>query len=172
MQDEKLIVKIESSTEYVSQSQTIVCSQNSPPPPRPSISSKSIDRQSPEHSDLIILSSEVDRGNSNIVSNPPLSPLQDTLLSEEDSGAESSTSSVRHSRPRDTIRSIHALRFSPTTTPTVLSAIANDELPTCLLYTSDAADEEDSVDLGGRRIIKKKNTDGIRFIRRKRLYKV
>src|SRR5664279_2846672 len=25
---------------------------------------------------------------------------------------------------------------------------------TCLLYTSDAADEEDSVDLGGRRIIK------------------
>eukprot|EP00658_Telonema_sp_P-2_P016581 TRINITY_DN16439_c0_g1_i2.p1 TRINITY_DN16439_c0_g1~~TRINITY_DN16439_c0_g1_i2.p1 ORF type:complete len:169 (-),score=17.31 TRINITY_DN16439_c0_g1_i2:44-550(-) len=30
------------------------------------------------------------------------------------------------------------------------------EPPTCLLYTSDAADEEDSVDLGGRRIIKKK----------------
>eukprot|EP00656_Telonema_subtile_P012998 TRINITY_DN16586_c0_g1_i1.p1 TRINITY_DN16586_c0_g1~~TRINITY_DN16586_c0_g1_i1.p1 ORF type:complete len:336 (-),score=80.28 TRINITY_DN16586_c0_g1_i1:70-1077(-) len=27
---------------------------------------------------------------------------------------------------------------------------------TCLLYTSDAADEEDSVDLGGRRILKKK----------------
>eukprot|EP00656_Telonema_subtile_P021075 TRINITY_DN22118_c0_g1_i1.p1 TRINITY_DN22118_c0_g1~~TRINITY_DN22118_c0_g1_i1.p1 ORF type:complete len:103 (+),score=11.30 TRINITY_DN22118_c0_g1_i1:173-481(+) len=30
---------------------------------------------------------------------------------------------------------------------------------TCLLYTSDAADEEDSVDLGGRRIIKKKKTN-------------
>ena len=29
----------------------------------------------------------------------------------------------------------------------------------CLLYTSDAADEEDSVDFGGRRIIKKKNKD-------------
>src|SRR5664279_6332307 len=28
-------------------------------------------------------------------------------------------------------------------------------LVSCLLYTSDAADEEDSVDLGGRRIIKK-----------------
>ena len=27
----------------------------------------------------------------------------------------------------------------------------------CLLYTSDAADEEDSVDIGGTRIIKKKN---------------
>ena len=28
----------------------------------------------------------------------------------------------------------------------------------CLLYTSDAADEEDSVDLGGRRIIKKRSS--------------
>eukprot|EP00658_Telonema_sp_P-2_P033247 TRINITY_DN2443_c0_g1_i58.p1 TRINITY_DN2443_c0_g1~~TRINITY_DN2443_c0_g1_i58.p1 ORF type:complete len:362 (+),score=101.10 TRINITY_DN2443_c0_g1_i58:115-1200(+) len=32
----------------------------------------------------------------------------------------------------------------------------NDLDDICLLYTSDAADEEDSVDLGGRRIIKKK----------------
>ena len=31
-----------------------------------------------------------------------------------------------------------------------------DAMSPCLLYTSDAADEEDSVDLGGRRIIKKK----------------
>src|SRR5678815_4017524 len=30
---------------------------------------------------------------------------------------------------------------------------------TCLLYTSDAADERSSVDLGGRRIIKKKKKD-------------
>ena len=30
---------------------------------------------------------------------------------------------------------------------------------TCLLYTSDAADERSSVDLGGRRIIKKKNDE-------------
>ena len=29
----------------------------------------------------------------------------------------------------------------------------------CLLYTSDAADERSSVDLGGRRIIKKQNRD-------------
>ena len=29
-------------------------------------------------------------------------------------------------------------------------------IPFCLLYTSDAADERSSVDLGGRRIIKKK----------------
>src|SRR5665648_1287909 len=33
-----------------------------------------------------------------------------------------------------------------------------DKCCNCLLYTSDAADEEDSVDLGGRRIIKKKIT--------------
>ena len=31
-------------------------------------------------------------------------------------------------------------------------------LRVCLLYTSDAADERSSVDLGGRRIIEKKNT--------------
>ena len=38
-----------------------------------------------------------------------------------------------------------------------LSDVPKDSmLTTCLLYTSDAADEEDSVDLGGRRIIKKK----------------
>ena len=30
----------------------------------------------------------------------------------------------------------------------------------CLLYTSDAADERSSVDLGGRRIIKKKKKTG------------
>ena len=29
----------------------------------------------------------------------------------------------------------------------------------CLLYTSDAADERSSVDLGGRRIIKKKKNE-------------
>ena len=32
------------------------------------------------------------------------------------------------------------------------------QLHPCLLYTSDAADERSSVDLGGRRIIKKKTT--------------
>ena len=36
---------------------------------------------------------------------------------------------------------------------------------TCLLYTSDAADERSSVDLGGRRIIKKKKIDAQRIRR-------
>ena len=31
----------------------------------------------------------------------------------------------------------------------------------CLLYTSDAADERSSVDLGGRRIIKKKKSQSL-----------
>ena len=34
-------------------------------------------------------------------------------------------------------------------------------IQTCLLYTSDAADERSSVDLGGRRIIKKKNSTAV-----------
>ena len=38
----------------------------------------------------------------------------------------------------------------------VLNFCSNNYLG-CLLYTSDAADERSSVDLGGRRIIKKKN---------------
>ena len=40
----------------------------------------------------------------------------------------------------------------------LLVAIAFTNKATCLLYTSDAADERSSVDLGGRRIIKKKKT--------------
>ena len=35
------------------------------------------------------------------------------------------------------------------------SKLAHPALSVCLLYTSDAADERSSVDLGGRRIIKK-----------------
>ena len=45
----------------------------------------------------------------------------------------------------------------------VIAASGDDDLgaildQSCLLYTSDAADERSSVDLGGRRIIKKKKT--------------
>mgnify|MGYP003380322273 CR=1 FL=1 len=44
------------------------------------------------------------------------------------------------------------LVLQPQQKPTLQEIIS-----TCLLYTSDAADERSSVDLGGRRIIKKKN---------------
>ena len=44
-----------------------------------------------------------------------------------------------------------------TDTPKIIGYIPNlVEMRSCLLYTSDAADERSSVDLGGRRIIKKK----------------
>ena len=38
------------------------------------------------------------------------------------------------------------------------TAGGGEQLRHCLLYTSDAADERSSVDLGGRRIIKKTQT--------------
>ena len=38
----------------------------------------------------------------------------------------------------------------------IYETLLKDQGCTCLLYTSDAADERSSVDLGGRRIIKKK----------------
>ena len=40
----------------------------------------------------------------------------------------------------------------------IVGAISRHSWP-CLLYTSDAADERSSVDLGGRRIIKKKKNE-------------
>ena len=40
-----------------------------------------------------------------------------------------------------------------------------DEGQVCLLYTSDAADERSSVDLGGRRIITKKKNVGLHSVR-------
>ena len=52
-----------------------------------------------------------------------------------------------------------------------LTAWVNIASPsTCLLYTSDAADERSSVDLGGRRIIKKKKKAAL--IRRTDVYDI
>ena len=56
-----------------------------------------------------------------------------------------------------------------------MSAIIDGAAPTsadaitkiCLLYTSDAADERSSVDLGGRRIIKKKKIEEVGDDRRR-----
>ena len=41
----------------------------------------------------------------------------------------------------------------------IRSLLAALLIGSCLLYTSDAADERSSVDLGGRRIIKKKKIE-------------
>src|SRR5664280_3268114 len=45
---------------------------------------------------------------------------------------------------------------APASRESTIAQPRSESTGTCLLYTSDAADEEDSVDLGGRRIIKKK----------------
>ena len=42
--------------------------------------------------------------------------------------------------------------------------IINDQHPACLLYTSDAADDLLCVDLGGRRIIKKKTHHHLQLV--------
>ena len=43
--------------------------------------------------------------------------------------------------------------------PEIGDGLSANMLRICLLYTSDAADERSSVDLGGRRIIKKKKIE-------------
>ena len=64
---------------------------------------------------------------------------------------------IRDSAMKDEMRAArHGLsgRIRIAAIPTALAMVPR--LTTCLLYTSDAADERSSVDLGGRRIIKKK----------------
>ena len=53
---------------------------------------------------------------------------------------------------------IAARRSAPSDVEHDLAEVLVRLLMACLLYTSDAADERSSVDLGGRRIIKKKKT--------------
>ena len=57
------------------------------------------------------------------------------------------------------IRSLH-LNYKENPNNVLLGQIKNMR---CLLYTSDAADERSSVDLGGRRIIKKKTKRQIKL---------
>ena len=61
---------------------------------------------------------------------------------------------MRYPRPLSIVLA-GALALGVAGVPMVTSAQAAQRTA-CLLYTSDAADERSSVDLGGRRIIKKK----------------
>ena len=54
---------------------------------------------------------------------------------------------------------LHQLRQLRAADRDGLGALGPEVLNPCLLYTSDAADERSSVDLGGRRIIKKQKCD-------------
>ena len=60
----------------------------------------------------------------------------------------------------------------PETDPVVLRELdALERSWACLLYTSDAADERSSVDLGGRRIIKKKRQNYADYEQRRLHYR-
>ena len=66
----------------------------------------------------------------------------------------------------DTVRVFPAPQlttFYDTASATLCATDTMQLVYTCLLYTSDAADERSSVDLGGRRIIKKKKRDETRI---------
>eukprot|EP00658_Telonema_sp_P-2_P071795 TRINITY_DN61004_c0_g1_i1.p1 TRINITY_DN61004_c0_g1~~TRINITY_DN61004_c0_g1_i1.p1 ORF type:complete len:150 (-),score=19.19 TRINITY_DN61004_c0_g1_i1:67-516(-) len=65
---------------------------------------------------------------------------------------------------RQSSRSIHMQRRATSLTPLRMRARATTsgsegQSHTCLLYTSDAADEEDSGNIGGGRIVKKKKDE-------------
>src|SRR5664280_3762129 len=66
-------------------------------------------------------------------------------------------------------RGLHRRRGQPRAARHELLSRGAGPLRPCLLYTSDAADEEDSVDLGGRRIIKKKKK---KKIKKKKITKI
>src|SRR5674536_285176 len=74
-------------------------------------------------------------------------------LSEEDKIAVSRARRIQQFLSQNTYM---AEKFTQVPGSTVPLAETIESFKICLLYTSDAADEEDSVDLGGRRIIKKK----------------
>src|SRR5665648_192327 len=65
----------------------------------------------------------------------------------------STTVTVTNERsvPSALITCLSGVMFIPAGSPEVFITLRITSCP-CLLYTSDAADEEDSVDLGGRRI--------------------
>ena len=73
--------------------------------------------------------------------------IQDVRLSEVGGKGLFSTNIEKELLDKKIDIAVHALKDMP--------AIETDGLRTCLLYTSDAADDSLRVDLGGRRIIKK-----------------
>ena len=61
-----------------------------------------------------------------------------------------------YQKPEETPELITINQLSERYGPVYFSHKIHAQMSICLLYTSDAADERSSVDLGGRRIIKKK----------------
>ena len=87
------------------------------------------------------------------------SPHLAAVLVGEDAASQTYVSSKVKSCEEVGFRSTLLRKPVDTTEVELLALVAqlNADAEVCLLYTSDAADERSSVDLGGRRIIKKKN---------------
>ena len=85
-------------------------------------------------------------------SSRPVEPLIDALIEEQQAGRIRYFGCSNWSPTRIAEGLAYALRIGHA------GFLACQPLWGCLLYTSDAADERSSVDLGGRRIIKQKNT--------------
>ena len=66
---------------------------------------------------------------------------------------------IRDSGPPRSAQALQSLQSSRPDHRLLRNRTAQFAGQPCLLYTSDAADERSSVDLGGRRIIKKKNKE-------------
>eukprot|EP00658_Telonema_sp_P-2_P067249 TRINITY_DN56186_c0_g1_i1.p1 TRINITY_DN56186_c0_g1~~TRINITY_DN56186_c0_g1_i1.p1 ORF type:complete len:119 (+),score=20.78 TRINITY_DN56186_c0_g1_i1:322-678(+) len=89
---------------------------------------------------------------------PPTTPWVPLVGPKAEVGVATSVSVVRRSTTLlVTPATPRPLRTTTPTKAVPVSGVCRGRIfYCCLLYTSDAADEEDSVDLGGRRIIKKK----------------
>ena len=70
------------------------------------------------------------------------------------------------------VTDVVGLYLAPPENAIVLCVDEKSQIQACLLYTSDAADERSSVDLGGRRIIKKKNSSRHKEQRKKDMKKM
>ena len=73
--------------------------------------------------------------------------------------------SARGGRRQVGARFVHAVDLLLEPGDVACRRVVQIQIVDCLLYTSDAADERSSVDLGGRRIIKKKNNKHITVAR-------
>ena len=65
-------------------------------------------------------------------------------------------SKIRQERTAEQIKQLLSEIFLREVSDPRLAGVTITDVEICLLYTSDAADERSSVDLGGRRIIQKK----------------
>src|SRR5678815_1802298 len=82
--------------------------------------------------------------------------LCNDIIAEECDQEEGLTSTPAVPKPSEIKKVLDQYVIGQERAKKVLAVAVHNHYKRCLLYTSDAADERSSVDLGGRRIIKKK----------------